>query len=177
MGDAAFYVYQEIWENSNLTDRCSFFRGNTDLISVSLGIRPQCDDRIFLRSDPRREQSCNDSEQHTDDDEDDCACGRELCDTADVGQVLNDHIDRNVKQYRDDDADHSGTESDDQGLGIEYTRNVAFRCADTAQDADLFCPFEYRDIGDDTDHNRGYDKGDADKRNQDIGDRIDDRAD
>ena len=88
--------------------------------------------------------------------------------------MMNQHVSGNQNQQRQPDADKAGGQSDDEGLGIEYLRNVSFGGTHCAEDADFLLPLQNTDIGDYTDHNGGNDEGNGDEGNQHIADDIDD---
>ena len=90
---------------------------------------------------------------------------------------MHDHVDRDVQQQRQDDADRAGRKADDYGLGVKDVRYVAVRRADRAQDTDLLRAFEHADIRDDADHDRRNDQGNRHECDQNIADHIDDRRD
>ena len=85
---------------------------------------------------------------------------------------MDQSISRDQKQKRYPDPDHARTQTDNKRLGIKYLWNITFRSSDCAQYPDFFLSLKNTDIGDHTDHDRWYDKGNRYKRNEHITDNV-----
>ncbi|MNI40696.1 hypothetical protein D3C73_949300 [compost metagenome] len=82
----------------------------------------------------------------------------QLRDIRQIGDRFQDNIDRNSQQVSDPDPEQSREGTDNAGLGIEDTRDILLPGAQGAEHTDFLSPFKDGDIGDDPDHNQGYDQ-------------------
>lgn len=91
--------------------------------------------------------------------------------------MVHDEVDGDQQDQRTQDAHHAGCEALDERLSVEDARDILLACTDRAQDADLLRALEHGDVGDDADHDRRHDEGDAHKADEHIADGVDDRRD
>ena len=67
-------------------------------------------------------------------------------------------VDREQQQPCDNNADNAREQTDDACLRVENGGDIPLGGADGAQDTDLLGPLEDGYIGDNADHDRGYDQ-------------------
>ena len=147
------------------------------LLCVFRLFAPQGDDGVLFRGDTRRDEAREECQQHTDRHEDNSSPGREGGHAAQTAQMVDDRIERQDEQQCDADADGACRKADGQRLGVEDAGDVAAGSADGAQNADLACPLQHGDIGDDADHDRRDDERNGDKGDENVADGVDDRRD
>ena len=87
---------------------------------------------------------------------------------------MDEHVAGDQQNQAQAHAHAAGAQTDDEGLGVEYLRDVALGCADGTQDADLLAALQHADIGDDADHDGGHHQRDGHKGHQHVADHVDD---
>src|SRR5699024_1455635 len=102
---------------------------------------------------------------------------QERIDVVGVRNVVDQGVAGDQDQKGCPDADQSGAQADDEGLRVEHLGDVLLGGSNGPQDADLFLAFQNADVGDDADHDGGYDQGNGHKGDQHIADDVDDVCD
>ena len=87
---------------------------------------------------------------------------------------MDEHVAGDQQNQAQAHAHTAGAQTDDEGLGVEYLRDVALGRADGTQDADLLAALQHADIGDDADHDGGHHQRDGHKGHQHVADHVDD---
>ena len=117
------------------------------LLPVILLLRPQRYDRVLLCREGRRDESCEEGQQHRNGDQRRTGLPRQLCaERGNVGQMLYDRVDRQNQHQRQSHAKQSRNQTLDQRFGVEYPRDIVLRRADGAQNADLLCALQHGNI-------------------------------
>ena len=86
-------------------------------------------------------------------------------------------VDRYQQQQAHSYAYQAGAESDDDGLGVEYARDVLLGRSDSTKYSDLLGTLQHGDVCDDSDHDRGYDQGYRHEGYEHVADRVGDLLD
>ena len=81
-------------------------------------------------------------------------------------------VDRYQEQQARDYSYHARAESDDDGLRVEYPRDILLGGTNRAEYSDLLGPFKNGDVCDDSDHDGRYDQRYRDESDEHVADRI-----
>ena len=132
----------------------------------------QRDDGIFIGRRLCGDESGNEREHNAYQHHDERGGKRQRRNARNARKRLNDDIDEQRNDVRERDADDARRQADDECFGIEQVADVLFSCAQRAQNADLLDTLDDGDVGDDPDHDAGYDQRNGSERHQYIGDDI-----
>lgn len=91
--------------------------------------------------------------------------------------MVDDGVSGDEQDECGDDANDASQGTGDECFGIEDFGDVVLAGTECSENADFFSSFQNGDVGDNTDHDGGYDQGDGDKGNQDKGYGVDDVGD
>ena len=137
----------------------------------------ESDDGVFLGSASRREDTGKQGQCDAERDHDRRLPHGEGCYGIDTRKVPYHGVYDGADDIGDGDAEESGDQSYNKGLGIEQVRDVALTTAERADDADLFGTLYHGDVGDDADHDGRDEERERGEGDQRVGDDLDERID
>ena len=137
--------------------------------------RSEGNDGIFLCGARRGDNACNERQNNADGNENErYGQGEDRIEVADTGEGIDDKVDGESEKIRYNNAEKTGRKTDDNCLCVKHARNISLRCADSAENTDLFRSFLNGDKGDNADHDGRNDERDRNERDEDVCYCIDD---
>ena len=116
---------------------------------------PQCNNRILAGCHTRWYQSCDKREEYTYQDQGGSSDRRQYCLERGYSCEPDQYsVDRNQKYQTDAYAYKAGTETDNDSLCVKDSGYILLRSSYRSQYADLLSAFKYRNVRDNTDHDR-----------------------